>query len=302
MVALRRALAWIFAVPATRLALLLPVIAVPAAAAIVLHAFGPVLLARLATGAAVRIAVRLLIDAAHATALAVIFVEAFVAAREDAYSPLPLAWLRYRDRMNVFVRHLVVTLPVFAATGFWLWLMAGFLGASRLAEGGLTQLPFLILFAAMETLVTLIGFPPLGLLVIVSLFLCGYAALLLGALLDGQGLSPHAYWQAIRPHWGRWLVLIAALHVVYGFLYMRVELIAPVRLFGPEPIPTFHETVQKMHAPPPAWTETWRRDALSEAVGVLGVVLIGFGAGILVRAQRSEAEPARRPMTARFHG
>ena len=75
--------------------------------------------------------------------------------------------MRYRDRLNVLVRHLVVTLPVFAAAGFWLWLMAGFLGASRLADGGLAHLPFLIPFAVIETLVMLVGFPPLGLLVIV---------------------------------------------------------------------------------------------------------------------------------------
>ena len=300
MVALRRALAWVFTVPATRFALLLPAIAVPAAVAILLRAFAPALLDELPAGWTIRVPARLLIDATHATALAVILVEAFAAAREEAYSPLPLAWLRYRDRLNVLVRHLVVTLPVFAAAGFWLWLMAGFLGASRLADGGLAHLPFLIPFAVIETLVMLVGFPPLGLLVIVSLFLCGYAALLLGAVLDGRRLSPIAYWQAIRPHWGRWLVLIAALHVVYGVLYIRVELIAPIRLFGPEPIPTFRETVQKLHAPPPGWTVTWRRDALSETIGVLGVVLVGFGAGILARAQRTEAEQAHRPMTARF--
>ena len=71
MVALRRALAWVFTVPATRLALLLPAIAVPAAVAILLRAFGPALLDELPMGWAIRVPARLLIDAAHATALVV---------------------------------------------------------------------------------------------------------------------------------------------------------------------------------------------------------------------------------------
>ena len=289
MVALGRALLWTVTLPATRLALLLPAVAVPAIGAVLLRVFTPALLADVPDVAFARLAARLVLDAVHATLLAAILVETVAAARQDEYAPLPLAWFRYRERLNAFVRHAVVTLPVFAAVGFWLWLTANFVGASRIASAGIAHLPVTIPFAALEALILLIGFPPLGLLVIASLFLCGYAALLLGALLDGRRLTPREYWRMIRPHWARWLVLILALHVVYGFVYGRLALIGPISLFGPEPIPTFRQTVEAIHAPPRHWTETWPREALSEAIRLLGILLIGFAAGILNRAQESRA-------------